>query len=261
MKNIIYNPAISIIVVALLGAALLCEKKNGDNSFSKRDNNYTSNVVSQNVSAFPNSNTSATQKINIIEQYQHRKTSLNSVQVSLNEKVDSTDPTKTTENAVTIIQATEESYFDPIKMDQYPLETIEMLAESGDIQAMRNLADRYYFTMKHSAESVEKTKELNDKALSLYKDTVSMGNIRSASALSQIALLEKKPEQAYAWHLIAKKLGDRQERFYESHFADSLSEEQIEAGKSIYQLESSRLYSRAIELNQKTDHLEVLPSS
>ncbi len=292
MKEIIYNPATSIVVVALLGAIFLCQKEYGDNPIGKIDavaidRNTNSLQPDKTPAAAPTAN--AAQEFNIVEQYQLKKTLVDNLRVKLAETLSDVDSDKIAniideryqtlqkefpgseiseellaievKDAIKIEQAKEKGYFDSIEMDQYPLETVESLAESGDIKAMQNLADRYYFSLKKRSDSPEAAKEYSDKAISLYRETVSMGSIRSASILSEIALIEKKPEQAYAWHLIAKKLGDKRQQLYEEHFANTLTEEQIKAGQSLYQAESANIYNRAIELNQETAALEALTSS
>ncbi len=148
-------------------------------------------------------------------------------------------------------------YNDAMEMDQYDFDTVQHLAASGDIKAIQNLADTYYFSGDDIPIALLEKKSLADykeHAKQLYWDSLAMGSARSASVLGEIAVIEKKPTEAHAWYQLAQELQDfRFTRWYEGKdFAKQLSQAQVAESAQLASQYRSRIIARTSELNGKT---------
>jgi hypothetical protein len=90
------------------------------------------------------------------------------------------------------------------------LDTLKKLAHKGDAWAMVHLGEKYYFELNGQKNNLEYDTKANYPALAKesFTQALAAGNIRSAGILSELYLQERNMVDAYAWHLLSKRLDD-----------------------------------------------------
>ncbi|UTH73203.1 hypothetical protein [Chromobacterium sp. IIBBL 290-4] len=83
-------------------------------------------------------------------------------------------------------------------------------ASRGDPQALTHLAERYLFQLDgHPREpDYEPGFRYREEAREALQQAYAQGNAHAAAMISESYLLEKKPEDAAAWNLVARRSGD-----------------------------------------------------
>lgn len=154
-------------------------------------------------------------------------------------------------------------YFDSLDMDKYDFPTVLALSRTGDMKAMQNVADAYYYLIADDPnhEYFESDKNFRSLAKDLYFDSAAMGSVRSTSVLSEIALMEQDNLLAYAWYEVAKSLGDTYhvEVFEKSKAYRSLDTSEKQQAFNHAVSIQKRLTDRAIELNHTPPDFRSTP--
>lgn len=93
---------------------------------------------------------------------------------------------------------------------QMTLATLRQAAESGDRQALTHLAERYLFALdgKPQDPDFEAGYPYREAAREALRQAYVRGNLHAASIISESYLLEKRPLDAAAWNLVARRSGD-----------------------------------------------------
>lgn len=101
-------------------------------------------------------------------------------------------------------------YMVPADYYQKNLATLRQLAQRGDAYALVHLGEKYYFELNGQKSNPEFDPAINypDAAKKSFSEALAVGNIRSAGIISEIYLQENNAVDAYAWHLLSKRLGD-----------------------------------------------------
>lgn len=144
-------------------------------------------------------------------------------------------------------------YFDSMALDEYDRDTIASMAESGDVSAIQNMADHYYFD-QHDLE-VEALSSSKAQAKTLYKKALAMGSVRSASIMAEINIIENNTVEAYAWYSISKTLGDHRHAnwFEKLGVAKTMDAETIVKAEQMAASLKQELYNLSMELNADPD--------
>ncbi|WP_139165617.1 hypothetical protein [Chromobacterium amazonense] len=83
-------------------------------------------------------------------------------------------------------------------------------ARHGDPQALTHLAERYLFQLDgHPREpDYESGFHYREEAREVLQQAYAAGNAHAAAMISESYLLEKQPEEAAAWNVVARRAGD-----------------------------------------------------
>ncbi|WP_158021086.1 hypothetical protein, partial [Chromobacterium sphagni] len=93
---------------------------------------------------------------------------------------------------------------------QMPLSQLRELAKQGNVQALTHLAERYLFQLDgHPREpDYEAGFSYREEARAVLQQAYALGNMHAAAMISESYLLEKQPQEAAAWNLVARRSGD-----------------------------------------------------
>ncbi|MBX9295837.1 hypothetical protein K5M33_16070 [Chromobacterium vaccinii] len=93
---------------------------------------------------------------------------------------------------------------------QMSLADLRMAASRGDPQALTHLAERYLFQLDgHPREPDYETDfRYREEAREALQQAYARGNLHAAAIISESYLLDKQPEEAAAWNLVARRSGD-----------------------------------------------------
>ncbi|MEO3961263.1 hypothetical protein [Chromobacterium piscinae] len=93
---------------------------------------------------------------------------------------------------------------------QMSLADLRMAASRGDPQALTHLAERYLFQLDgHPREpDYEADFRYREEAREALQQAYARGNLHAAAIISESYLLDKQPEEAAAWNLVARRSGD-----------------------------------------------------
>ncbi|MEO9383032.1 hypothetical protein [Chromobacterium phragmitis] len=93
---------------------------------------------------------------------------------------------------------------------QMSLSDLRMAASRGDPQALTHLAERYLFQLdgKPKEPDYQPDFRYREEAREALLQAYARGNLHAAAIISESYLLEKKPEEAAAWNLVARRSGD-----------------------------------------------------
>ena len=93
---------------------------------------------------------------------------------------------------------------------QMTLATLRQAANAGDRQALTHLAERYLFALdgKPQDPDFEPGYPYREAAREALRQAYVRGNLHAASIISESYLLEKRPLDAAAWNLVARRAGD-----------------------------------------------------
>ncbi|ABC33303.1 conserved hypothetical protein [Hahella chejuensis KCTC 2396] len=102
-------------------------------------------------------------------------------------------------------------YLIPPELHSYNLTTLESLATQGDTNAMVHLGERYLYFIKDNPRHPDFRKNVNYPALakSYFGEALKRGHKHAAAILSEAYFSEDRMVEAYAWNLVAEKLGDQ----------------------------------------------------
>ena len=91
-----------------------------------------------------------------------------------------------------------------------PLGQLRQAAAAKDVQALTHLAERYLFALDGKPQEAEHEPGFpyREAARSALTEAYLRGNRHAAAMISETFLLEKKPLDAAAWNLIARRAGD-----------------------------------------------------
>jgi hypothetical protein len=91
-----------------------------------------------------------------------------------------------------------------------PLAALRQAATGGDRQALTHLAERYLFALdgKPMDPDHEPGYPYREAAREALRQAYVRGNLHAAAIISESYLLEKRPLDAAAWNLIARRSGD-----------------------------------------------------
>lgn len=110
------------------------------------------------------------------------------------------------------------------------LATLKEMARQGDAYALVHLGEKFYFELNGQKNNPEYDPAMDYPAAAKksFSEALAAGNIRSAGIISELYLQENNVVDAYAWHLLSKKLGDSisAEWFEKTAAHASLSEQQ-----------------------------------
>lgn len=99
-----------------------------------------------------------------------------------------------------------------IDMRYYRMSLAELreAAKRGDAQALTHLAERYLFQLDgHPREpDYEAGFPYREQARQALRQAFTQGNVHAAAMISESYLLDKQPQQAAAWNLVARRAGD-----------------------------------------------------
>ncbi len=90
------------------------------------------------------------------------------------------------------------------------LATLREMARRGDAYALVHLGEKYYFELNGQKSNPDFDPAMNYPAAArnAFSEALAVGNIRSAGIISELYLQENNVVDAYAWHLLSKRLGD-----------------------------------------------------
>ena len=110
------------------------------------------------------------------------------------------------------------------------LTTLREMGRQGDAFALVHLGEKYYFELNGQKNNPEFDPAMDYPAAAKksFSEALAVGNIRSAGIISELYLQENNPVDAYAWHLLSKRLGDNisAEWFEKTNVHASLNEQQ-----------------------------------
>lgn len=89
-------------------------------------------------------------------------------------------------------------------------QALQALAQAGNAHAKAMVAQALMNgpdTAIHIAPPAV-SPQVQAQATELLQDALALGHVRSASLIAELAMRQHKPAQAYAWHLVAERLGD-----------------------------------------------------
>lgn len=90
------------------------------------------------------------------------------------------------------------------------LATLRDMARQGDAYALVHLGEKYYFELNGQKANPEYDPAMDYPAAAKksFSEALAVGNIRSAGIISELYLQENNAVDAYAWHLLSRRLGD-----------------------------------------------------
>ncbi len=90
------------------------------------------------------------------------------------------------------------------------LAELRQAASGGDIQALTHLAERYLFALDGKPQEPEHEPgyPYREAAREALRQAYVRGNLHAAAIISESYLLEKRPLDAAAWNLVARRAGD-----------------------------------------------------
>jgi hypothetical protein len=90
------------------------------------------------------------------------------------------------------------------------LTQLRELAKQGNVQALTHLAERYLFQLDgHPSEpDYEAGFSYREEAREALQQAYALGNMHAAAMISESYLLERQPQEAAAWNLVARRSGD-----------------------------------------------------
>ncbi|WIV97452.1 MULTISPECIES: hypothetical protein [Roseateles] len=93
---------------------------------------------------------------------------------------------------------------------QMPLTQLRQAAAAKDVQALTHLAERYLFALDGKPQDPEHEPGFpyREAARTALTEAYLRGNLHAAAMISETYLLEKRPLDAAAWNLIARRSGD-----------------------------------------------------
>lgn len=93
---------------------------------------------------------------------------------------------------------------------QMPLTQLRQAAAAKDVQALTHLAERYLFALDGKPKEPEHEPGFpyREAARTALTEAYLRGNLHAAAMISETYLLEKRPLDAAAWNLIARRSGD-----------------------------------------------------
>ncbi|MFK7087250.1 hypothetical protein AAFM71_00420 [Chromobacterium violaceum] len=93
---------------------------------------------------------------------------------------------------------------------QMSLADLRMAASRGDPQALTHLAERYLFQLdgKPREPDYQPDFRYREEAREALQQAYARGNLHAAAIISESYLLDKQPEEAAAWNLVARRSGD-----------------------------------------------------
>ncbi len=93
---------------------------------------------------------------------------------------------------------------------QMPLTQLRQAAAAKDVQALTHLAERYLFALDGKPKEPEHEPGFHyrEAARTALIEAYLRGNLHAAAMISETYLLEKRPLDAAAWNLIARRSGD-----------------------------------------------------
>lgn len=116
------------------------------------------------------------------------------------------------------------------------ISTLKQLARKGDAYALVHLGEKYYFELNGQKDNPEYDPKADYPALAKqsFTQALAAGNVRSAGIISELYLQENNVVDAYAWHLVSKRLDDNisAEWFQKTAAYNSLTELQKQQGSS-----------------------------
>ncbi|WP_444996328.1 hypothetical protein [Aliikangiella sp. IMCC44359] len=130
-------------------------------------------------------------------------------------------------------------HFIPVEYYNYGLDVLKSLANNGDAYAAFHLGERYYYDLLNDPNHPDYNEKIDYKAEARksFSNALYHGNRHAAAVISELNMIEEKPEEAFKWHLIAEDLGDTPatEWFKKQEFYQSITEEQKEKARLEYQ--------------------------
>ncbi|MBU6951087.1 hypothetical protein [Hahella sp. HN01] len=143
-------------------------------------------------------------------------------------------------------------YLIPPELHSYDLTTLESLATQGDTNAMVHLGERYLYFIKDNPRHPDFRKDVNYPALakSYFGEALKRGHKHAAAILSEAYFSEDRMVEAYAWNIVAEKLGDQLsvDWFRSTDKYQTLSDEQKAQADLMAKLYEKQLQDRNQEL-------------
>lgn len=100
-------------------------------------------------------------------------------------------------------------YEPPPEMLKQGPQALQALAQGGNAHAKAMVAEALINgTSPILAAPPALSAQAQAQATELLQDALALGHVRSASLIAELAMRQHNPTEAYAWHLVAERLGD-----------------------------------------------------